>query len=62
MTNASASESPFLNRGTRPFPATDAPVRPGAGHGRRTLVLSLTAVCVAAITIGTLDPPARPPS
>jgi len=52
MTNAPASEAPFLSRGTGSFPTTDAPGRPGAGHGRRNLVLGLAAVSVAAITIG----------
>jgi len=52
MTNAPASEAPIFSRGTQTFPTTGVPGRPGAGHGRRNLVLGLVAVSVAAITVG----------
>lgn len=52
MTKAPASEAPSFSRGTRSFPTTNAPGRPGAGHSRRNLVLSLVAASVAAVTIG----------
>jgi hypothetical protein len=52
MTNAPASEAPIFSRETRPSPTTDVPGLPGAGHGRRNLVLGLVAVCLAAITVG----------
>ena len=52
MTNAQASEAPIFSRETQSFPTTDAPGRPGAGHGRRNLVLGLVTVAVAAVTVG----------
>jgi hypothetical protein len=52
MTNAPAREAPSIRRGTRSLPTTDAQGRPGAGHGRRNLVLGLVAVSVAAVTVG----------
>jgi hypothetical protein len=52
MTNTHTSEAPFISTGTHSLPTTDAPGRPGAGHGRRNLVLGLVAVSVAAITVG----------
>ncbi len=52
MTNAQASEAPTFSRETQSFPTTDAPGRPGAGHGRRNLVLGLVTVAVAAVTVG----------
>ena len=52
MTNAQASEAPIFSRETQSFPTTDTPGRPGAGHGRRNLVLGLVAVSVAAVTVG----------
>ena len=52
MTNAQASEAPVFSRETQPSPTMDAPGRPGAGHGRRNLVLGLVAVSLAAVTVG----------
>jgi hypothetical protein len=52
MTNAPTREAPSINRGTQSSPTTDAGGRPGAGHGRRNLVLGLVAVSVAAVTVG----------
>ncbi len=52
MTNAQASEAPFFGPGAQSFPSTDVPGRPRTGHGRRTLVVGMAAVCFAAATIG----------
>ena len=52
MTNAQASEAPLISGGTLSIATTEVPGRPGAGHGRRVLLLGVVAISVAAVAVG----------